>query len=263
MSTSTRCGHWKASNPGTGRQSTAPPSPHRNPVPSLTANREGANSARLHWEPPASGQPYRYIIQSKAKNQQSFNYLATASGYVTTRRVEVGYDQGYTFRVLAQNHVGVNGPHQEGVTAAATVPAQEHQGDQIPRNINARMLDNATVLLTWNAPQRTGHQVDSYRIYRKPVSDTRRLGDSYDEPRVGGPDRQRQHQLHRPHGGTGDRVRVRRGRLPQPVLGPAEPNIAPGLRPILGVTTVTTQGPVVRRAPEHNSVTPPVGSRTL
>ena len=150
------------------------------PVPSLTANREGANSARLHWEPPASGQPYRYIIQSKAKDQQSFNYLATASGYVTTRRVEVGYDKGYTFRVLAQNHVGVNGPHQEGVTAAATVPAQEHQGDHIPRNINARMLDNATVLLTWNAPQRTGHQVDSYRIYRKPVSDTSQLGDSYE-----------------------------------------------------------------------------------
>ena len=150
------------------------------PVPSLTANREGANSARLHWEPPASGQPYRYIIQSKAENQQSFNYLATASGYVTTRRVEVGYDKSYTFRVLARNHVGVNGPHQEGVTAAATIPAQEHQGDQIPRNINARMLDNATVLLTWNAPQRAGHQVNSYRIYRKPVSDTSRLGDSYE-----------------------------------------------------------------------------------
>ena len=150
------------------------------PVPSLTANREGANSARLHWEPPASGQPYRYIIQSKAKDQRNFNYLATASGYVTTRRVEVGYDKGYTFRVLAQNHVGVNGPHQEGVTAAVTVPAQEHQWNHIPRNINARMLDNATVLLTWNAPQRTGHQVDSYRIYRKPVSDTSRLGDSYE-----------------------------------------------------------------------------------
>ena len=151
------------------------------PVPSLTANREGANSARLHWEPPASGQPYRYIIQSKAKNQQSFNYLATASGYVTTRRVEVGYDKGYTFRVLAQNHVGLNGPHQEGVTAAATVPAQEHQGNNIPRNINAHMLDSATVLLSWNAPERTGHQVDSYRIYRKPVTDTRRLGDSYED----------------------------------------------------------------------------------
>ena len=150
------------------------------PIPSLTANREGANSARLHWEPPASGQPYRYIIQSKAKDQRNFNYLATASGYVTTRRAEVGYDKSYTFRVLAQNHVGVNGPHQEGVTAAATIPAQEHQWDHIPRNINARMLDNATVLLTWNAPQRTGHQVDSYRIYRKPVSDTSRLGDSYE-----------------------------------------------------------------------------------
>ena len=176
MSTSTRCGHWRASNPGTGRQSTAPPSPPRNPSRPSRQTGKGANSARLHWEPPASGQPHRYIIQSKAKDQRSFNYLATASGYVTTRRVEVGYDKGYTFRVLAQNHVGVRGPHQEGVTAGATVPAQEHQGDNIPRNINAHMLDSATALLSWNAPQRTGHQVDSYRIYRKPVSDTRRLG---------------------------------------------------------------------------------------
>ena len=137
MSTSTRCGALEGQQPGDWsaihRATIATPQP----VPSLTANREGANSARLHWEPPASGQPHRYIIQSKAKDQRSFNYLATASGYVTTRRVEVGYDKSYTFRVLAQNHVGVNGPHQEGVTAAATIPAQEHQGDHIPRNINA------------------------------------------------------------------------------------------------------------------------------
>ena len=110
-----------------------------------------------------------------------YKQVSAAGGQVTTRRIEMGHDSGYTFRVLAQNHVGILGPHQEGVTVTATIPEAEHQWDDIRRSLNSSIRDGSAVSLTWHAPERTGHQVDSYRIYRKPISDTRRLGDSYQD----------------------------------------------------------------------------------
>ena len=43
------------------------------------------------------------------------------------------------------------------------------------------MLDQSTIKLVWSAPQNDGGSVTSYRIYRKAMSDTRGLEDSYDD----------------------------------------------------------------------------------
>ena len=68
---------------------------------------------------------------------------------------------------------------KEGVTAHVVIPEAERQWENAPQNLKARMLDPTTVRLTWNPPQERAGEVTNYRIYRKPVSDTRRIGDSY------------------------------------------------------------------------------------
>ena len=148
-------------------------------VPSLTLNREGASSVRLHWQEPASGPPARYVIQARWRSQTEYRTVATRAGHITTTRHDIGYDSEYTYRVLVQNHFRIKGPHQEGVTAHVVIPAAERQWGDVPSNLSASMLDPGTVKLTWAAPERAGRQVDSYRIYRKPVGDPRCLGDSY------------------------------------------------------------------------------------
>ena len=148
-------------------------------VTSLTLNREGASSVRLHWQEPASGPPARYLIQGRWRGKSEYRTVAATAGHITTTRNDIGYDSEYTYRVLAQNHVGINGPHQEGVTAHIAMPTAERQWPEVPFNINTRMLDPTTVKLTWNPPQQRGAQVTNYRIYRKLAADNRRIGDSY------------------------------------------------------------------------------------
>ena len=166
-------GNWSAIQRATIATPTA--------VPSISLNREGAASIRLHWEEPESGAPYVYAIEGKWKDSDTYNRISTTAGLTRTTRIDMGYDSGYTIRVAAQNDVGIKGPYQDGVTVQITIPAAEHQSDNVPRGLNAFVQDGSSVRLTWYEPERTGHQVDSYRIYRKQVSDTRRLGDSYED----------------------------------------------------------------------------------
>ena len=79
------------------------------------------------------------------------------SGHLTTTRNDIGHDSEYTYRVLAQNHVGIRGPHQEGVTVHIAIPAAERQWEDVPSNLSSSMLDPGTVKLTWAAPERAGH----------------------------------------------------------------------------------------------------------
>ena len=148
-------------------------------APALTLNREGASGVRLHWTEPASGPPARYIIEGRWRDKTKYNMIAGTGGHITTVHIGIGHDREYTYRVLAQNHFGIRGPHQEGVTAHIVIPAAESQSENAPQNLEARMLDPATIKLTWAPPQERAGQVTNYRIYRKPVSDTRRMGDSY------------------------------------------------------------------------------------
>ena len=145
-------------------------------VTNLSINREGANGVRLHWDAPSTGQPRLYRIQ--VDSGFGFRNDDVASGYATTHRVNHQPDgTTHRYRVLARNHVGITGAASNEVSL--TTPAEPQEFDEIPTNVDARIVDQTTVKLTWNAPERETDRVTGYRIYRKLVSDTTRIGDSF------------------------------------------------------------------------------------
>ena len=146
-------------------------------VTNLKANREGSNGVRLHWPQPSSGQPFKYQVQVDHGNG-TFRNDGTVYGYETTFRLtSQPWDSTYRYRVLAQNHVGISGPASNEVSV--TIPMEPQEFDEIPTGVDARVIDQTTVRLTWDAPVRRASSVTAYRIYRKEVSDTRIIGSSF------------------------------------------------------------------------------------
>ena len=80
---------------------------------------------------------------------------------------------------LFLEELGIRGPAGPAGNDTVDIPAQPHQWPHVPGNLAIHMVNPDTVQLYWNAPTKRGGQVTSYRIYRKPVSDRRRLGDDY------------------------------------------------------------------------------------
>ena len=147
-------------------------------VPNVRVNRESANGTRVHWDPPASGTPYRFIIEYRT-NDWGWQTAGGASGLKTTYRVKgQAPDHQYQYRVRAMNDVGIRGPAGPA-NAPVDIPAKLHQWPHVPGNLAIQMVNSNTVQLHWNAPTERGSKVTSYRIYRKPVSDSLRLGDDF------------------------------------------------------------------------------------
>ena len=148
-------------------------------VTNVRANRESANGVRLHWDTPSSGTPALFRIEQRTGDQE-FYRIATVNGHTNTARID-HQTPGTTFeyRVRATNHVSLSGPYQADSMASVTMPEAPQQFDDVPSGLRITMTDRDTVKLTWDAPEQRGDQVTSYRIYRKLVSDTRRIGDSY------------------------------------------------------------------------------------
>ena len=148
-------------------------------VTNVRANRESANGVRLHWDTPSSGTPALFRIEQRTGDQE-FYRIATVNGHANTARID-HQTPGTTFeyRVRATNHVSLSGPYQANSVASVTMPEAPQQFDDMPSGLRITMTDRDTVKLTWDAPEQPGDQVTSYRIYRKLVSDTRRIGDSY------------------------------------------------------------------------------------
>ena len=148
-------------------------------VPNVRANRESATGVRLHWDVPSSGTPALYVIQAKT-GSGDFYRISTASGYATTQRIpHQAPDSTSKYRVLATNHVFISGTHGSDSVASVTIPAEPRQFDELPSGLEITMTDRETVHLSWKAPDTSSSQIYSYRIYRKEVSDSRRIGDSY------------------------------------------------------------------------------------
>ena len=125
------------------------------PVPDLRANREGAGGVRLHWDMPSSGPPVVFIIEGRTGNQE-YQQIGSANGYATTQRIHrQPPGTTYHYRVLAQNHVRINGPHGEDNVTEATIPEEPQQFSRVPRGLEIKMVDPGTVRLSWRAPDRS------------------------------------------------------------------------------------------------------------
>ena len=148
-------------------------------VPNVRANRESATGVRLQWDVPSSGTPALYVIETKT-NGGDFYQISTASGYATTQSIpHQSHDSTHEYRVLATNHVFIKGTSGADSVASVTMPAAPRQFDELPSGLAITMTDQQTVHLTWQAPDEGTSQIYSYRIYRKEVSDSRRIGHSY------------------------------------------------------------------------------------
>ena len=148
-------------------------------VPNVRANRESTNGVRLHWDQPSSGTPAFYRIQASRADGSYYkagSASAHSSTYLVTHQAD---DSTVDYRVLAANHVQLTGPAGPDSTVSATMPAPPRQFSELPSGLEITMTDRETVHLTWKAPETNSSQIYSYRIYRKEVSDSRKIGDSY------------------------------------------------------------------------------------
>ena len=132
----------------------------------IWVNRESAIGTRVHWDPPESGTPYRFIIESK-RDDPGWHTAGGVSGLKTTYQINgQAPDHQYQYRVRAQNDVGIRGPAGPASNDPMDIPAKPHQWPHVPGNLAIHMVNSDTVQLYWNAPTERGGQVTSYRFRR-------------------------------------------------------------------------------------------------
>ena len=149
-------------------------------VPNVQANREGPAGVRLHWDLPATGAPALFVVDARSGDSGSFHRVGSVAGHTTTYRVQhQQYGTTAQYRVTALNHLRLSGPHSEDGPVTVTMPSDVQQFGSMPASVRLAMVDRGTARLSWSPPQDRPGDVSNYRIYRKPVSDSRRMGDSY------------------------------------------------------------------------------------
>uniref|UniRef100_A0A4W5QHM3 protein-tyrosine-phosphatase n=1 Tax=Hucho hucho TaxID=62062 RepID=A0A4W5QHM3_9TELE len=119
-----------------------------------------ATSVTITWD---SGNPdpvSYYIIQYRAKSPDS--KFETMDGITTTRYSIGGLypNTEYEIRVSAFNTIG-QGPPSE--------PVETRTGEQAPasppRNIQARIISQNTMMVRWDEPEEPNGQIKGYRVY--------------------------------------------------------------------------------------------------
>ncbi|XP_072516047.1 receptor-type tyrosine-protein phosphatase S isoform X11 [Salminus brasiliensis] len=132
------------------------PKPPGTPVVTETT----ATSITITWD---SGNPEpvsHYIIQYRAKTMDSkFETMDS----ITTTRYSIGGlspNTEYEIRVAAFNTIG-QGPASE--------PVEARTGEQAPasppRNIQARIISQSTMMVRWEEPEEPNGQIKGYRVY--------------------------------------------------------------------------------------------------
>ncbi|XP_026091292.1 receptor-type tyrosine-protein phosphatase S isoform X32 [Carassius auratus] len=132
------------------------PKPPGTPVVTETT----ATSITITWD---SGNPEpvsHYIIQYRAKSPES--KFETVDSITTTRYSIGGLSPNtdYEIRVSAYNTIG-QGPPSE--------PVEARTGEQAPasppRNIQARIISQNTMMVRWDEPEEPNGQIKGYRVY--------------------------------------------------------------------------------------------------
>ncbi|XP_042605749.1 receptor-type tyrosine-protein phosphatase S isoform X9 [Cyprinus carpio] len=132
------------------------PKPPGTPVVTETT----ATSITITWD---SGNPEpvsHYIIQYRAKSPES--KFETVDSITTTRYSIGGLSPNtdYEIRVSAFNTIG-QGPPSE--------PVEARTGEQAPasppRNIQARIISQNTMMVRWDEPEEPNGQIKGYRVY--------------------------------------------------------------------------------------------------
>ena len=144
-------------------------------VSNARAYKEGGTGVRLRWDTPDTASPTAYNIQSKAGDSGSFRNIGFVSGDETTflkRTQSTG--KTYTYRVLAQNDVGLASPTDADNEPKLTIDTPHNRESDMPGNLNLT-VDGQTVTLTWDAPEQNAHQITGYRIYRKTADEFGRV----------------------------------------------------------------------------------------
>ncbi|CAB1314278.1 unnamed protein product, partial [Coregonus sp. 'balchen'] len=119
-----------------------------------------ATSVTITWD---SGNPdpvSYYIIQYRAKSPDS--KFETMDGITTTRYSIGGLypNTEYEIRVSAFNTIGQGPP---------SAPVETRTGEQAPasppRNIQARIISQNTMMVRWDEPEEPNGQIKGYRVY--------------------------------------------------------------------------------------------------
>ncbi|XP_056893125.1 protein tyrosine phosphatase receptor type Fa isoform X3 [Takifugu flavidus] len=130
---------------------------------SLTVTETTATSVTLTWD---SGNPEPvsyYIIQYRSKLSE--NGFQEVDGVATTRYSIGGLSpfSQYEFRVMAVNNVG-RGPSSSVVDTRTS----EQAPSSPPLHIQARMLNDNTMLVQWEPPEEPNGQIRGYRVVYRP-----------------------------------------------------------------------------------------------
>ena len=147
-------------------------------VTDLIANLEGRDGVRLHWQEPATGQPYQYVVESKRSTDADYpaNGAGTSHRYSrTTALPDLDPGATYNIRVRAQSHSGLTSPETGAAEATITIPDDETVRTDYPSGLRIVMVDRTTFTLAWTQPESRRDQITGYRIFRKDVTHPGRL----------------------------------------------------------------------------------------
>ena len=142
------------------------PSPPRAP---LEVSGMTATSFTISWQPSSSdggSSIIEYIVEIKEANRRVYKKLGATRGAVTNFAVNyLEKDQGYNFKIIARNAIGLSEPFlpDDTITAGARITTPSP-----PRNLKVTESTSKSATIIWETPENNGGtELTGYVIERK------------------------------------------------------------------------------------------------
>ena len=149
----------------------------------MSANIEGREAARIHWDHPGTGEPYQYIVESKKVDESEYpsGNRQIVYGFIRTTLMQaMEPEASYTVRIRAQSHSGEISPAEGAPEVTVTVPATESVWENRPSGLRVRMIDRTTFRLSWTEQETQKSNITGYRIYRKETNAAGSIVNNFD-----------------------------------------------------------------------------------